>query len=87
MIITLGEDGVLLVGDSLEHYESTVQEVSDVTGAGDVFMAALVLGLEFQWPVSKATRVANRLAGLSVSKSGTYIITKQDWKEASEAEQ
>ena len=50
-------------------------------------MAALVLGLEFQWPVSKATRVANRLAGLSVSRSGTYIITKQDWKEASEAEQ
>lgn len=86
LIITLGEDGVLLVGDSLEHYESIVEEVSDVTGAGDVFMAALVLGLELQWSISRSTRIANRLAGLSVSKSGTYIITKQDWELAREAE-
>ena len=79
LVITLSEDGVLLVGDTIEHYPSVVKEVSDVTGAGDVFMAGLALGLEYNKPISESTRLANTLAGLSVSKAGTYIITKTDF--------
>jgi D-beta-D-heptose 7-phosphate kinase/D-beta-D-heptose 1-phosphate adenosyltransferase len=79
LVITLSEDGVLLVGDTIEHYPSVVKEVSDVTGAGDVFMAGLALGLEYNKPISESTRLANTLAGLSVSKTGTYTITKTDF--------
>ena len=79
LVITLSEDGVLLVGDTIEHYPSVVKEVSDVTGAGDVFMAGLALGLEYNKPISESTRLANTLAGLSVSKAGTYTITKTDF--------
>lgn len=79
LIITLSEDGVLLVGDSIEHYPSQVEEVFDVTGAGDTFMAGLALGIEAKMSISLSTRIANKLAGIAVSKNGTYTITGDDW--------
>ena len=82
LIVTLGEDGVLLVGDSIEHYESHVEEVFDVTGAGDTFMAGLALGIEAGMSISASTRAANTLAGIAVAKNGTYIIDANDWLEA-----
>jgi len=84
LVVTLGEDGVLLVGDTIEHYESQVEEVFDVTGAGDTFMAGLALGLELKLSISESTRLANTLAGIAVSHSDTYIITPEDWAKALE---
>ena len=82
LVVTLGEDGVLLVGDSIEHYESRVEEVFDVTGAGDTFMAGLALGIEAGMSISASTRTANKLAGIAVSHNGTYTITGEDWIES-----
>lgn len=79
LIVTLGSEGVLLIGDSIEHYPAEVEEVFDVTGAGDTFMAGLALGLKSGWNISKATVIANKLAGISVSHKGTYSITLDDW--------
>ena len=79
LVVTLGEDGVLLVGDTVEHYPTIAREVIDVTGAGDVFMAGLALGLHSNRTISESTRMANRLAGKSVTIPGTYTITKRDW--------
>tara|TARA_B100000035_G_scaffold105736_2_gene89697 strand:- start:9659 stop:10528 length:870 start_codon:yes stop_codon:yes gene_type:complete len=82
LVVTLGEDGVLLVGDTIEHYESRVEEVFDVTGAGDTFMAGLALGTEANMSISASTRTANKLAGIAVSHNGTYTITGEDWVES-----
>lgn len=82
LVVTLGEDGVLLVGDTIEHYESRVKEVFDVTGAGDTFMAGLALGTEAGMSISASTRTANVLAGIAVSHNGTYTITGEDWIES-----
>jgi D-beta-D-heptose 7-phosphate kinase/D-beta-D-heptose 1-phosphate adenosyltransferase len=82
LVVTLGEDGVLLVGDTIEHYESEVEEVFDVTGAGDTFMAGLALGTEAGMSISASTRTANKLAGIAVSHNGTYTITGEDWIES-----
>jgi D-beta-D-heptose 7-phosphate kinase/D-beta-D-heptose 1-phosphate adenosyltransferase len=82
LVITLSEEGVLLVGDSIEHYESRVEEVFDVTGAGDTFMAGLALGIEAGMSISASTRTANKLAGIAVSHNGTYTITGEDWIES-----
>jgi D-beta-D-heptose 7-phosphate kinase/D-beta-D-heptose 1-phosphate adenosyltransferase len=79
LVITLSEDGVLLIGDSIEHYPSKVEEVSDVTGAGDTFMAGIALGIEAGMGISGITRAANTLAGIAVSKNGTYTISPDDW--------
>ena len=82
LVVTLGEDGVLLVGDTIEHYESQVEEVFDVTGAGDTFMAGLALGTEAGMSISASTRAANKLAGIAVSHNGTYTISGEDWIES-----
>ena len=82
LVVTLGEDGVLLVGDTIEHYESRVEEVFDVTGAGDTFMAGLALGTEANMSISASTRTANKLAGIAVSHNGTYTIAGEDWIES-----
>ena len=79
LVVTLGSEGVLLIGDSVEHYPAEVEEVFDVTGAGDTFMAGLALSLSLGYDISKSTIIANRLAGISVSHKGTYAITKEDW--------
>lgn len=79
LVVTLGEDGVLLVGDTIEHYESVVEEVYDVTGAGDTFMAGLALGVEAKMSISASTRAANKLAGIAVSHNGTYAISGDNW--------
>jgi D-beta-D-heptose 7-phosphate kinase/D-beta-D-heptose 1-phosphate adenosyltransferase len=84
LVITMSEDGVLLIGDTVEHYDSIVEEVNDVTGAGDVFMAGLALGLDRGLSISQSTRVANVLAGISVARIGTYTITQDDWNKAVE---
>jgi len=80
LVITLSEDGVLLVGDSIEHYPSKVKEISDVTGAGDTFMAGLALGIEAGMDISSTTRVATTLAGIPVPPNGTQAIELAEWK-------
>lgn len=83
-IVTLGPEGVLYVGDSIEHYEATAQEVFDVTGAGDTFTAALAYGIYNNLQVQDAVIIANKMAGLAVSTSGTYVINPKDFNEAME---
>ena len=84
LIVTLGSEGVLLIGDSIEYYEATQQEVYDVTGAGDTFMAGIALSLNLGLNISNATIIANNLAGIAVGHNGTYVITLEDWRKASE---
>ena len=83
-IVTLGPEGVLYVGDSIEHYDATAQEVFDVTGAGDTFTAALAYGIYNNLEVQDSVILANKMAGLAVSKSGTYVINPKDFNEAME---
>lgn len=85
LIVTLGAEGVLLIGDSIEHYEATQQEVYDVTGAGDTFVAGLALSLSKGLNISQSTIIANKLAGISVGHNGTYVINEQDWEKCSES--
>ena len=62
------------------------QQVYDVTGAGDVFLAAFVykwLLLEKEKPTTQnplldAAKYANKVAGLSVRHLGTYIVPLED---------
>jgi D-beta-D-heptose 7-phosphate kinase/D-beta-D-heptose 1-phosphate adenosyltransferase len=52
--------------------------VRDVTGAGDVFLAAFVRHYLEQKGLIQAARYANRIAGLSVQHVGTYVVPKWD---------
>ena len=53
-------------------------DVYDVCGAGDVFLSALVYGYLRYRDMPEAIILANKCASLSVTKMGTYVLTKED---------
>ena len=53
-------------------------EVSDVTGAGDCFMAAFVYGLTKGYDFQRCLELAVRGSTESVKHVGTYILTEND---------
>ena len=76
-IVTLGEKGAKYQGSI---YPTETVEVFDVCGAGDVFLSGLVYGYLRYRNMRKAIQIANKLASISVSHMGTYVLTQQDLK-------
>lgn len=74
-VVTLGEGGALY---NNKVYETNKTEVFDVVGAGDVFLSSLVYGYLTSASLESAIEIANKCASLSVSKMGTYVLTKED---------
>lgn len=79
LIITLGGEG-MFVYTPFEQKFITAQtnSVIDVTGAGDVVLAALAHYINNGLSVVEAAERANKLASISVSKQGSYIVSKED---------
>ncbi len=73
-LVTLGSEGVIYVGDEIEHYPATTQDVFDVTGAGDTFTAALALCAEINLPMYQSIIVANAMSGYAVRTRGTSTL-------------
>jgi D-beta-D-heptose 7-phosphate kinase/D-beta-D-heptose 1-phosphate adenosyltransferase len=82
LIITLGSNGVYI---SSEDYEGAIpcdqHQVSDVTGAGDVFIACLAHYLNNGNDLYTSCFKANKLAAFSVTKFGTYKLTNEDLRQ------
>lgn len=81
-VITLGGKGVRIIN---ENGDTTIPglglQVSDVTGAGDVFIAAMTYYLAKGKDIYQACDIANKYAAKSVTKFGTYTITEEDKRE------
>jgi bifunctional ADP-heptose synthase (sugar kinase/adenylyltransferase) len=56
---------------------ATVSEVVDVTGAGDIFMAAFVYAWSIQFTPEDCLRFANELAGESCRHRGTFVVGRE----------
>jgi rfaE bifunctional protein kinase chain/domain len=83
VLITRGEHGMWLLGPDGEFdLPAEAREVSDVTGAGDTVIAAIALGLAAGGPLQDAARLANRAAGLAVSRFGPAAITAEELRAA-----
>jgi rfaE bifunctional protein kinase chain/domain len=83
VLITRGEHGMWLLGPDGEHdLPAEAREVSDVTGAGDTVIAAIALGLAGGGSLADAARLANKAAGLAVSRFGPAAISAQELKGA-----
>ncbi len=76
LVITLGEDGMLLCekGRVVEQIPTVAKEVFDVSGAGDTALAALTLALITGEGLRNAARFANLAAGVVVGKIGTATV-------------
>ncbi len=77
LIVTLGDKGAYYKS---KLYETDKTEVFDVCGAGDVFLSSLTFGFLYYNNMDKAIKLANKLASLSVSKTGTYVLKKKDYE-------
>ena len=82
MLVTLGEDGMILVSSKKEqsyiYLAAKTKEVFDVSGAGDTSMAVIAAALAVKMPIAEAAELANAASGLAVAKSGTSVISAAD---------
>jgi D-glycero-beta-D-manno-heptose-7-phosphate kinase len=80
VVITLGEDGMLLSsgGKIISTIPTAAREVYDVSGAGDTALAGLVLALAAGAKLEDAAHFANAAAGVVVGKLGTATVTPQE---------
>jgi len=80
LVITLGEDGMLLSsnGKVLTTIPTAAREVFDVSGAGDTSLAGLVLALAAKATLETAALFANAAAGVVVGKLGTATVTPKE---------
>jgi D-beta-D-heptose 7-phosphate kinase/D-beta-D-heptose 1-phosphate adenosyltransferase len=76
ILTTRSEKGMVLVEATGEvHIEpARAQEVYDVSGAGDTVIAVLALASASGYPLPQAMHLANRAAGIVVSKLGTATV-------------
>lgn len=80
VLVTRGESGMTLFekhGD-ITHIPTVAKEIYDVTGAGDVVIATLALGLAIKANMKESARLANYAAGISVAKLGAASVTKDE---------
>jgi D-beta-D-heptose 7-phosphate kinase/D-beta-D-heptose 1-phosphate adenosyltransferase len=80
LLITRGEEGMTLFEPGLpeRHLPAVVNEVADVTGAGDTVVAALAVALAAGIDLVDAAAIANVAAGVKVSHHGTWAVTAQE---------
>jgi D-glycero-beta-D-manno-heptose-7-phosphate kinase len=80
LVITLGEDGMLLSakGRIEKIIPTAAREVFDVSGAGDTALAALVLALAAGANLETSANFANAAAGVVVGKLGTATVTPKE---------
>jgi D-beta-D-heptose 7-phosphate kinase/D-beta-D-heptose 1-phosphate adenosyltransferase len=79
LLITLGEDGMMLFADGKYHHiPTTALEVFDVTGAGDTVISAFTLALSCKASFYDAALLANFAAGIVVGKLGAATTNKAE---------
>jgi len=78
-LLTLGENGMIIYdGNKTQYIETQVNNVIDITGAGDVVMASFVFYYLKTLNVFESTKFANFCGQLKVRNFGTYAITQYD---------
>ncbi len=83
-LITLDRDGMMLVPAQglAVHVPTSPREVFDVTGAGDMVIAAAAVALGSGASLEEAARLANVAAGIEVARFGAVPVTRDELLEA-----
>jgi D-beta-D-heptose 7-phosphate kinase/D-beta-D-heptose 1-phosphate adenosyltransferase len=77
LIVTLGDRGLAVFARDEEpvFVSTSIQDVYDVSGAGDTVITVLALCLAIDLPLADAARLANEAAGVAVGKSGVAVVS------------
>jgi D-beta-D-heptose 7-phosphate kinase/D-beta-D-heptose 1-phosphate adenosyltransferase len=88
LLITRSQEGMTLLRENFPplHLPTHAREVFDVTGAGDTVIATLATGLAGGLDWEAATKLANKAAGIAVSKLGTATVSLAELEPNSETE-
>ncbi len=80
LVITLGAEGMLVLGDESPLRVPAVRatEVFDVTGAGDTVIAVLTLGVVAGLPIRRAAELASAAASVVVRKLGVATVSPEE---------
>jgi adenosine kinase len=72
IVVTLGADGCELWQQGVRTHVPGVPaaEVVDPTGCGDAFRAALLYGLERDWPLHRCVELGNRVGAIKIAHRG-----------------
>jgi D-beta-D-heptose 7-phosphate kinase/D-beta-D-heptose 1-phosphate adenosyltransferase len=87
LLITRGAQGMSLFeqGRNPVHLPALVNEVADVTGAGDTVVATLAVALGAGFDLEEAAAMANLAAGVAVGHHGTWAVQREELIEADRA--
>jgi len=79
-IVTLDRDGMAMVhADGRQrHFPTRPRQVYDITGAGDMVLAALGVAIASGVDYASAIRLANVAGGLEVEKIGVATVTRDE---------
>lgn len=77
LIVTLGGEGSSWITENV-HIPSDKVEVMDVSGAGDTYLAALVVKFLETKSIKQAMEYANKAAAIAVSKHGVVAVNKNE---------
>lgn len=79
LFVTRSEKGITCLGDTgAIHRASVAQDVFDVSGAGDTVMAVTAAAIAAGMDMETTLELANRAAGIAVSKVGTYPVKREE---------
>ena len=78
VLLTRGKDGVSYFGETRFDLPSNANDVFDVTGAGDTFIATFVHFFNKGYKIINCIELANKAAGISVAYPGCYQITEKE---------
>ncbi len=79
ILVTRSEEGMTLVGNSdLLNVPAQLQEVFDVSGAGDTVLATLGVSLAEGATLSAAVLAANAAAAIAVGRQGTVTVIRKE---------
>lgn len=80
LIVTDGAKGIHALHETgnYKHFVEPVQEVADVTGAGDTVLAVLAYGIEKNLDMFEACKLACFAAARIVERRGVAVITPKD---------
>jgi D-beta-D-heptose 7-phosphate kinase/D-beta-D-heptose 1-phosphate adenosyltransferase len=84
LLVTRGADGMSLfeTGMNETHLPAMVNEVADVTGAGDTVVATLAVALGSGFSLRDSAAMANIAAGVAVGHHGTWAVRREELIEA-----
>ncbi|MDE5602924.1 MAG: D-glycero-beta-D-manno-heptose-7-phosphate kinase [Helicobacter sp.] len=77
-LITLSEDGIAVLDETLKTIPTVAKEVFDVTGAGDTVIAALAYMFALQKNILQSVYFANAAAAVVVNKIGSATASKEE---------